>query len=443
MGHCRYHEVCGLHYDADPGAGLCILHSEDPGKDRDRFVAALNAHRKKNGDDFTRIVFPDRANFGKATFNKKANFYRATFCNETDFSEATFHKEADFNGATFTEKASFIRATFKEEAYFDWIEFPQHANFYGATFCKEASFYGAKFTGGADFTVATFTERATFVAATFTKKAFFAGAKFLGGGDFQDTSFKEETVDFRFSSFQGRSLFIPAREDDEIVPIFSGLAVDFRQVVIAPLDGLIFRDADMQKCRFEDTDLRKVEMTGVLWPQIGGRFGVYDEIAPLETGVVRPWDRIERLYRELKQNYEDRRDYERAGDFHYGEKEMRRRNPRTPVTLCLFLALYRMFSGYGERYLRPLIWAGVLLLVSTICYLVLGLSPREGESTLALTNQWDWLRAAHYSFRVMTLLRPTDLVPLGYAKLVNTIQTILGPLFLGLFALAVRQRLRR
>ena len=102
-----------------------------------------------------------------------------------------------------------------------------------------------------------------------------------------------------------------------------------------------------------------------------------------------------------------------------------------------------MFSGYGERYLRPLIWAGVLLLVSTICYVVLGLSPREGESTLALTNQWDWLRAAHYSFRVMTLLRPTDLVPLGYAKLVNTIQTILGPLFLGLFALAVRQRLRR
>lgn len=279
--------------------------------------------------------------------------------------------------------------------------------------------------------------------ATFTKKAFFAGAKFLGGADFQDTSFKGETVDFRFSSFEGRTLFIPARKGDEIVPIFSGLEVDFRQVVIAPLDGLIFRDADLQKCRFEDTDLRKVEMTGVLWPQTSGRFGVYDEIAPLEGGVVRPWARIERLYRELKQNYEDRRDYERAGDFHYGEKEMRRRNPTTRGALRVFLTLYWVLSGYGERYVRPLIWAVLLFFVSTILYLVLGLSPDDGASTLACTSKWDWLRAAHYSFRVMTLLRPGDLVPIGYAKGVATVQTLLGPLFLGLFALAVRQRLKR
>ncbi len=49
----------------------------------------------------------------------------------------------------------------------------------------------------------------------------------------------------------------------------------------------------------------------------------------------------------------------------------------------------------------------------------------------------------HYSFRVMTFLRPTDLAPQGIAKLVHTIQSLLGPLFIGLFALAVRQRLKR
>jgi len=433
--------MCGLHYDADAGTGLCILHSENPGKDKQLFDAALHAHRKKNGDDFTRIVFPGRANFREATFNNKANFYRATFYSEADFNQATFHKEADFTGATFTEKAIFIRATFKEGAYFSWIKFPKDANFYGATFHKESNFYGATFTGWAEFTAGKFTERGIFTAATFTQKASFAGAKFLGGADFQDTSFKGETVDFRYSSFEGRTLFIPERRDG--VPIFSGLEVDFRQVVIAPLDALIFRDADLQKCRFEDTDLRKVEMTGVLWPRIGDRFGVYDEIAPLEGGVVRPWAHIERLYRELKQNYEDRRDYERAGDFHCGEKEMRRRNPATRGALWVFLNLYWVLSRYGERYVRPLVWAGLLFLVSTILYLVLGLSPDKGASTLVYTSKWDWLRAGHYSLRVMTLLRPEDLTPIGYAKGVATVQGLLGPLILGLFALAVRQRLRR
>ena len=53
-----------------------------------------------------------------------------------------------------------------------------------------------------------------------------------------------------------------------------------------------------------------------------------------------------------------------------------------------------------------------------------------------------WLNALHYSFRVMTLLKPEDLEPMGFAKVVQTLESLLGPLFLGLFALAVRQRLK-
>ncbi len=62
---------------------------------------------------------------------------------------------------------------------------------------------------------------------------------------------------------------------------------------------------------------------------------------------------------------------------------------------------------------------------------------------IALQGIEHWLTAANYSFRVMTFLRPTDLAPQGIAKLVHTIQSLLGPLFIGLFALAIRQRLKR
>jgi hypothetical protein len=114
------------------------------------------------------------------------------------------------------------------------------------------------------------------------------------------------------------------------IPTFSEAEVDFTHVIVEPLEALTFRDTDLQKCRFEGTDLRKVEITGAFWPKIGSCFGVYDEIVPLDGDEIRPWGHIERVYRELKQYFEDRRDHERTGDFHYGEKEMRRRNPETP-----------------------------------------------------------------------------------------------------------------
>jgi hypothetical protein len=234
---------------------------------------------------------------------------------------------------------------------------------------------------------------------------------------------------FRGATFSGETRFERGAEAGDIC---ASPEVDFRQVVLNPPDAVTFLGTDLTKCRFQDTDLRKVLLDGVTWPRKNGRWIVYDEIAPVEAadesgeegGGRRPWSRIERLYRDLKQNYEDRRDYERAGDFHYGEKEMRRQNPETPRELRFFLWLYWLFSGYGERYRRPLLWAGLLFVGSTIGYMWWGLRLKDGSSSLAWTapwiNPWDWLRAAYYSFRVMTLLKPDDWVPLRYAQVINT-----------------------
>jgi hypothetical protein len=105
------------------------------------------------------------------------------------------------------------------------------------------------------------------------------------------------------------------------------------------------------------------------------------------------------------------------------------------------------FSGYGERVVRPLFCAGLLLAVSTFLYLWLGLEGmRTGgqEETLSLWQCGDWLQAAHYSFRTMTFLKTDDLAkPVSYARVVHTLQSLLGPLLFGLFALAVRQKLKR
>jgi uncharacterized protein YjbI with pentapeptide repeats len=395
---CKFYNICGRDIEGNPADGLCILHSTDATKDAHAFAEALDIHRERHGDKFARFVFP------------------------TDIDIATFSKGADFHGAMFSKGATFREAMFIERADFRQATFSEHADFRQATFSEHADFRRATFSKGTDFRGTTFSKGAAFREATFSKGA-----------------------DFREATFSGRTFFGGRPGNAQAGHIFARTAVDFRRVVINPPDVITFLGADLTTCQFLDTDLRKVQLVDVEWPEKGRRVLVYDEIAPIETQdrCGRSWSQIERLYRELKQNYEDRRDYERAGDFHYGEKEMRRRNPETARGLRFFLTLYRLFSGYGERYLPPLFWAGMLFVGSTIGYMGWGLRPKAGGSTLAWTNGWDWLKGTYYSFRVMTFLKPDDWVPVGYAHVINTFQTLLSPLFLGLFALALRQRLKR
>ena len=55
---CKHSEVCDLYADADPEANLCILHSENPEKDKQAFAEALEKHRQEKGDNFRFFCFP-------------------------------------------------------------------------------------------------------------------------------------------------------------------------------------------------------------------------------------------------------------------------------------------------------------------------------------------------------------------------------------------------
>lgn len=498
MAKCRHYPNCDLDaWESTERTGFndCILHSSRRYKNRKDFNAALKTHREKGSDDFTEFVFPCLADFRGAVFSKRASFANAVFFKEADFSSATFTEDADFSrvtflpgalfmGATFLKKADFEFASFavpsrgsfvipasvlehhyeilrlrrtaewrkklesdvERNAYLDWL-LDTPAFFGGAKFCEESDFQRACFAA-AVFAETVFKKKVLFNTAQFRGGTDFSFATFEGGADFRGGSFQGETL-FHAGKFLGKTIFSPERlpTDSHNVVIdhvdtelmFSDAQIDFTEVTIEPRDAVIFRDADFKKCKFQDTDVREIEFTGVKWPKLGSRLVVYDEIAPLprlgdqSIDVLMPdirsrsLFRIERLYRQLKQNYEERRDHERVSDFHYGEKEMRRRNLQTAFMLRFFLTLYWLLSGYGERYLRPLIAAAAVLIASTFLYLKLGLSPKDGGLSLALTNTSDWLRAGHYSFRVMTLLKPDDLLPSESSRWVNTVQSIIGP----------------
>lgn len=434
MPKCKHYEVCGLDVarslmDEYQAEDSCILHSKNPRKLQnnkyyEEFAEALKKYRKERSqyaENFAFMVFPGEADFHGVIFDKEVSFDQATFLQKANFYGATFAKKAFFGKATFMGETNFEGVTFTEGVEFSYTQFTGRVNFFMAKFAKEASFSRATFAQGADFTWVTFAEGVGFSGASFLGKTLF-------------THRKSEIFHDLLASLQ--------RPPD---PIFSKVEVDFREVNIDPPDAVTFREADLRKCLFLDTDLRKACMTGVEWPQIGHRVGVYDECYALESGENPPWPRIEQLYRQLKQNYEDQRDYERAGDFHYGEKEMRRKNPETSWGLWLLLVLYWLFSGYGERVLRPILWTLGLSVVCAVAYAYLGdLSLKEatpGHPTLGKSPTWGEI--AIYSFQATAFFRPQNFVLSAWAKVIYTLQSLLGPLLLGLFALAVRQKLKR
>jgi hypothetical protein len=85
MPACRYHEFCSLTDDADPAAGLCILHSRQMDKDSEIFINALRVHSETQGDRFIHMVLPMQVDFTGMTFSEAVCFRDTTFSGMVDF----------------------------------------------------------------------------------------------------------------------------------------------------------------------------------------------------------------------------------------------------------------------------------------------------------------------------------------------------------------------
>jgi len=474
MGRCRDYDICGLDDAADPDARLCILHSRRPDKDRGAFAQALAAHLAGGRGNFSRMVFPLPADFGgaelptaffngtlfleacdfsgatfgdmaffqDAVFTSQASFAFATFSHAGTFARARFQGAAHFRGATFQGPADFSGAQFEGEADLAESHFAEGANLAGAVFRGETSFREAGLAGGADLGGALFAGRPSFQRTRFAGGAVFARAELPAGADFQGSLFEGVGPDFSGAILGGETLF-GGREGGEAPPAFAGVAASFQRARLAEGGRILFREADLRRCRFLGIDARGLRFERALWPSVPGqgRVGVYDELAPGEGPL--PWGRLERLYRELRRGAEAEGETERAGDFRYGELEMRRRNPETRPSARRLLWLFERLSGYGERYPRALglaagCWAGC-----AAGYLLLGLVAVTEGRVLGPARAADWLRALHFSLGAMTLGAPWDLVTIGAARGLQVLEQVVGPPLLLLLGHGLVRRLRR
>ncbi len=398
-------QPCGrpLHH-APPGVDrepVCLMHSRDPEKSDAQFQEEFERILREAGDglaDFTGFVFPT-SNYCDRLFTVECDFSDAEFTQKANFSVAEFTQKAYFVGTTFTHGADFGSAEFTQEADFSEATFMQKASFRVTTFTQKASFLAATFTQEADFSDATFTQKASFLAATFTQEADFSDATFTRDADFRETTFAG-IVDFRGTHFAEIAQFVqtkfrrdPPGHDNEPGPIFANAKFE-------KLKNAIFYQTYFGQALFHNCDVSEMKFSDVIWrKRDNGKWMVFDEIVDLEyfgTEALQPpkgnpnprnYRLVAELYQQLKKNYDDRRDYWTAGDFHYGEMEMKRlasdhhnKAVRWLHSNLGLVAWYKYASEYGESYVRPALWLGLVLLVFMLLYPVTGLQMDAGGS---------------------------------------------------------------
>lgn len=362
---------------------VCLMHSRHALKDVRKFQEEIDRILFEAGDgeaNFSGFVFPATWSFGKWAFRARCVFNRTIFAGP-----------ADFFGTCFAQRAIFSEAQF----------------------LGEANFIVTDFVGDAVFWAATFARAATFDQTFFRRTANFEFARFLGAVNFRETVFRGDPRQ-KMGGPCARTMREGGRPDEpegeEPGPIFKLAYFEYPRLAVfyrTYLGLALFNNCDVSELSFSDVEWRRRK---------NGKNMVFEEDVSLAHNAAqsvrlaihnfeaRNYRLIAELYQQLKKNYDNRRDYWTAGDFHYGEMEMRRLVTPQPGRVACFLlkrgrwghwlagfrqwwhrhmgvaACYRAVSEYGESYIRPVLWLLATLLIFALLYPVVGLHPSIASS---------------------------------------------------------------
>lgn len=478
-----------------------------------------------NADFFsTKFYSNNVTNFSGAKFSndRAADFARAKFSGtggadfrhveftgmgRTDFFQTKFtaDKGVNFAFARFLSKGG-VRFFMTEFSNFEWIDF-SWTTFSGDE-CTDFSLTSFAGTGGVDFQKATFTDVKTdFKYTTFKNEegVFFLETNFVTHTSFRHTQF-ETSVSFSEAVFRDNVEFFGSHlsmdesvnfilkrlsNDDGTFHVFSdkeGNMIDFRAVTFLKPESVFFNMVNLKQALLLNTDLLGVRMGQVDWMEHDGRCVVYDELFADEENTHQE---VSHIYKQLRSIYESTGRYFEAGDFFFGEMEMRRKQkePKQIGFLRILLNLYKLISYYGERPRRALLWLVGLPVAFTPIYLFLGLKPRSNseenifnplgiplheikyrlafdspilQSFIASLKDYmhkylsilspqtkeffsDVSRTLFYSISNFTLGRTfTDLAPANnWSAFLTIIENILGVIIIALFVLSINRKLKR
>jgi hypothetical protein len=435
------------------------------------------------------------ADFRNVTFVGPTTFSSVQFKGDATFAGAVFKAATRFTSLS-GDRCSFDRATFCDDLYvhgwesrrltFERGRFASLARFIDLTVEESLSFSSSEFTGATVFSNIQSASFITFVATTFATRVseFEAACHFLSllrvrldrGGLLY---LHGGSVDLSRAELGAATVIAGRRKRASADTRDRGLDVSdaswkprLSRMEGTDVERLVLQDVDLAQCFFRGCiNLDRLRLEGMCefdCPPPGLHRGKYPPFVWFWTprlSVVeeRMWrrksrnapgwrtdttpaarkgdDRRERqeqaealakVYRALRKGREASSNSPGAGDFYYGEMEMRRMGMAS-IGERFVLWLYWLLSGYGLRPLRPLIALAVLVGASSLLLFEYGLADGSSYSTSLLASL-----AAVVNVEV---LKPDQFRVSG--QWIRTVLKVLGPALFGLLILAFWGRVKR
>lgn len=452
---------------------------------------------------YSSAYFSEGAYFSDTQFSEEAHFYKAQFCGDTKFNQVRFggevsfyearFREVSFHDARFSEEVSFYKAQFSLAVDFLRVKFNGEVNFIRVIFIKNVGFYEARFSEATLFIKAQFRGETEFSLTQFSGKVEFYQTQFSGHAGFYGVQFSDVAYFFN-AQFSGKAVFYDARFSGEanfreaqfyeMVSFdgtqFSGVAsfseeTFYKESLLTRLNingTMNLENVSLCKVSFLNSDLRKIDFINCTWIKKHGRNRLYDEIMFLEeqqnskkkhgedneisiiAEQLKGWikskviinkgkmNKVETLYRMLKQKYKEEHNDPEVSQWHYSEREMYRKGSLFRMYFPLSISnLYKWSSGYGERPVRAFLV--LLSLVFSISFLMWYVGfvalPKSDSSSGVFAFILNTLQ--YVTFQKTPIFEPkAGSVLGGYLAL---FARVLIPAQTALFVIAIRNRFRR
>jgi len=480
---CKYFEACELLEDTRVGDDLyCVLHlPPGPAKDVQKFGQVVADYLAKGRSDFRWVYFPTESpSFQGRRFQEAVDFRGASFGGMLNLTDTTFDRGVFLGGPEFRNvdlSRARVRGPLRVEGRISntlrlhqavlenlaevRVDDRIHVQAYAARFDGKLSVH-AQVIGSLELQDASLRHGLSLRGRyESTPGVRFERARIEGDLDFRECdldlhlAFNEavfdpnSTLDLEGARVHGTFVLaglpvIPGKirlngaRFDQAASIEAALGAQRSRIIAAekrPLFGgpVTLTNVDLRECLLVGNAVGRIEFWNVEWPRRRGRYTLRDENVYRHTGGIPP-SNLREAYQVLKQKYHDKGDHVRAGDFHYGEMEMKRREYGWPRRYISPEFLYWLFSGYGMGYVRAFLWLVALLVGCGLLYW------RRSPAAFPEGIQ----EAMRFSLSVAAFQRPE--VPKEFGALprwVHIAEVVLSPVIAALFVLALRMRLKR
>ncbi|MBN2225992.1 MAG: hypothetical protein JW763_01375 [candidate division Zixibacteria bacterium] len=480
-------------YSCNSKAGpndYCILHDDDPNKDKKDFIIAVRDIIYNPAIDPSRLrgtVFnttdglfnkniSNRLILDGATFNCDVEIKNIHIQNTSSFRNVTFNGKFNCRDLNIIERCEFDDVNFNGKTLMHNVQFHSGVYFNKMECSDEICFDNVQFNkGNCVYSDCVFHSDSSFKKVACSDVLKYSNVEFYGilvledchmrkGLEmdnvycYSESMFRDIHVSFRMlfnmCTLSGEASFPVTNLPSETYFInvsFLGNTDFDKEYNIGP-KNLIFKNCNMQGVYMKTLPFLNgdsVEIQDCKWPKKGRirrRHIINDENRAEE------YDLVKRIYRKLHEHYYKLSDFRLASDFYIGFLTANRKASNIPFPARMLNWLYGVFAQYGESYTRPFLAILVMWFIAPLLLLLMGvqLDPNMGEVkyTLALglddfilltTDYW---KTFIYNISLSTLFRGAELRPhiTSWPHALICIETLLNAVFVSFMVVGIRRQ---